>query len=123
LSFPGLLGFVWLIVWRRFYSLPQDHPRITAAEREMILSENVASGNANARPPSRWGDLLKLPQTWGTIVSKALTDPVCSLWRIGFRFTSGPKGISPKSGFIAFLGSFLLPRISGIFLEERRLDS
>src|SRR5437762_3838230 len=26
---PGVLGFVWLIVWRKFYFLPQDHRRIT----------------------------------------------------------------------------------------------
>src|SRR6266446_6246078 len=34
---PGLLGFLWLIVWRRMYHLPQDHPRISDAERQMIL--------------------------------------------------------------------------------------
>src|ERR1700704_801519 len=26
---PGLLGFLWLLAWRRMYFLPQDHPRIT----------------------------------------------------------------------------------------------
>jgi len=31
---PGLLGFLWLIVWRRMYHLPQDHPRISDAERK-----------------------------------------------------------------------------------------
>jgi len=112
---PGLLGFVWLIVWRRFYSLPQDHPRITAAEREMILSENVASGNANARPPSRWGDLLKLPQTWGTIVSKALTDPVWFFVADWFPIYLGTKGISPKSGFIAFWVPFIAADLGNFF--------
>src|ERR1700751_6101055 len=36
---PGVLGFLWLIVWRRFYHLPQEHPRISNAERQMILAE------------------------------------------------------------------------------------
>src|SRR5580693_6161080 len=26
---PGLLGFLWLIVWRKMYYRPQEHPRIT----------------------------------------------------------------------------------------------
>src|SRR5580692_10517067 len=25
---PGILGFIWLIAWRRWYRLPQVHPRI-----------------------------------------------------------------------------------------------
>src|SRR6201998_1235366 len=28
---PGLLGFLWLIVWRRMYYLPCEHPRLGAA--------------------------------------------------------------------------------------------
>src|SRR5438270_12733244 len=36
---PGLLGFLWLIVWRRFYYLPQDHPNIANDERAMILAD------------------------------------------------------------------------------------
>ncbi len=98
---PGLLGFVWLIVWRRFFFLPQDHPRITAGEREMILSENVASDDADARPASRWRDLLKLPQTWGTIVSKALTDPVWFFVADWF-----PTYLGTKGGLDCDLGSF-----------------
>ena len=30
---PGLLGFLWLIVWRKMYYPPDAHPRISAAER------------------------------------------------------------------------------------------
>ncbi len=72
---PGMLGFLWLIVWRRMYHLPQDHPRISDAERRMILAE-TQEAQADGKPRLRWRDLLKLPQTWGTIISKGLTDPV-----------------------------------------------
>src|SRR5262249_23995522 len=70
---PGLLGFLWLFVWRRMYHLPADHPRIESTEKEMILAET-----AGTKMDQRlgWAALLKLPQTWGAIVSKALTDPV-----------------------------------------------
>jgi MFS transporter, ACS family, hexuronate transporter len=36
---PWLLGFLWLIAWRRMYYLPQEHPRISDAERQMILAD------------------------------------------------------------------------------------
>jgi ACS family hexuronate transporter-like MFS transporter len=112
---PGVLGFVWLIAWRRFYFLPQDHPRITAGEREMILSENVASGDKNARPASRWVDLLKLPQTWGTIVAKALTDPVWFFVTDWFPIYLVAKGISLKSGLIAIWVPFIAADLGNFF--------
>jgi ACS family hexuronate transporter-like MFS transporter len=97
---PGLLGFLWLIAWRNVYHLPQDHPRITDAEREMILAENAEAGTAG-RPRPRWRDLLKLPQTWGTIVSKGLTDPVWFFITDWFPIYLVGKGIPLKSGLIA----------------------
>src|SRR5207302_2525309 len=38
---PGLLGFVWLFVWRRMYYLPRQHSRIGPREQQMILFETV----------------------------------------------------------------------------------
>jgi MFS family permease len=32
---PGLLGLIWLFVWRRAYYPPREHPRLGEAEREM----------------------------------------------------------------------------------------
>src|SRR6266852_1147730 len=36
---PGLLGFLWLIVWRKFYYLPEEHPGIADQELAMILAD------------------------------------------------------------------------------------
>src|SRR5882762_4634467 len=44
---PGVLGFLWLIVWRRMYYPPQDHPRISEAERQMILADSQETGTAS----------------------------------------------------------------------------
>jgi len=55
---PGLLGLVWLIVWRIVYRSPEDHPRISEAEHAMILGdreEDVAVPNGVRL---RWSDLL-----------------------------------------------------------------
>src|SRR5438270_13008726 len=73
---PGTLGFFWLIVWRWLYYPPEIHHRVSRAELEMIVAdknESIASQQATARP--RWRDLLKLPQTWGTIIAKTFTGP------------------------------------------------
>src|SRR5215212_340201 len=73
----GTLGFLWLFVWRWLYYPPEMHPRIGEAEREMILrdrSDLEASTPTTER--SRWRDLIKLPQTWGVIAARTMTDPV-----------------------------------------------
>src|SRR5271154_2366597 len=112
---PGLLGFAWLIVWRRMYFLPQDHPRITPEERQMILSENVASAEAEAKQRPRWRDLLKLPQTWGTIVAKAFTDPVWFFVTDWFPIYLVAKGISLRSGLIAVWIPFIAADLGNFF--------
>jgi ACS family hexuronate transporter-like MFS transporter len=63
----GALGFFWLIGWRRFHYPPQCHPRISQAEKEMILSDKLDVEHAATcffqarsirtfgfRPPHRW---------------------------------------------------------------------
>src|SRR6267143_4124619 len=122
---PGMLGFLWLIVWRRMYQLPQDHPRIIDGERRMILAE-TQEGQADGKPPLRWRDLLKLPQTWGTIISKALTDPVWFFITDWFPIYLVAKGISLKSGLLAVwvpfiaadLGNFFGGGVSGYLIKK-----
>ncbi len=111
---PGLLGFLWLFVWRRIYFLPREHPRITDAERTMILAETESPGSAADHRVS-WGALLKLPQTWGAIVSKALTDPVWFFITDWFPLYLVAKGISLKSGLIAVWVPFIAADLGNFF--------
>jgi len=111
---PGLLGFVWLFVWRRLYHPPAVHPRITPAEQEMILAE-TAGVTDSAEPHSRWSALLKLPQTWGAIVAKALTDPVWFFITDWFPLYLVAKGISLQSGLIAIWIPFLGADLGNFF--------
>ncbi|MGB7844323.1 MAG: MFS transporter [Candidatus Acidiferrum sp.] len=111
---PGLLGFLWLAVWRRMYHLPQEHPRISDAERKMILAEKPEAEATGRRLP-RWRDLLKLPQTWGVIVSKALTDPVWFFVTDWFPIYLIAKGISLQSGLIAVWIPFLAADLGNFF--------
>jgi MFS transporter, ACS family, hexuronate transporter len=111
---PGLLGFLWLIAWRRMYHLPHDHPRISDEERRMILAETQEIQTAG-KPRRRWLDLLKLPQTWGTIISKGLTDPVWFFVTDWFPIYLVAKGIPLKSGLLAVWVPFLAADLGNFF--------
>lgn len=122
---PGLLGFLWLIVWRKLYYLPSEHPRISESERAMILSETKELTDESGKR-TKWADLLKLPQTWGTIISKALTDPVWFFVTDWFPIYLVAKGISLRSGLIAVwvpfiaadLGNFFGGWMSGVLIKR-----
>ena len=122
---PGLLGLVWLAAWRWLYYRPQEHPRISSAERQMILADIAADGaSGNTRP--RWRDLLKLPQTWGTIIARSFADPVFFFITDWFPIYLVAKGISLKSGLIAVwvpfvatdLGNFFGGGMSGYWIKR-----
>jgi len=112
---PGMLGFVWLIAWRRLYHPPQEHPRISQAEREMLLADSrdldVMAGKA--RP--RWRDLLKLPQTWGAMAAKGMTDPVWFFVTDWFPIYLVAKGIPIKSGLLAVWVPFIASDLGNFF--------
>ena len=127
---PGVLGFVWLIAWRWLYYSPEVHPRISPAERVMLISDKQESDvprTGGVRPA--WGDLLKIPQTWGTIIARAFTDPVFFFIAEWFPIYLVAKGIELKSGLIAVwipfvaadAGSFVAGGISG-FLVRRGMS-
>jgi MFS transporter, ACS family, hexuronate transporter len=113
-AIPGLLGFLWLIVWRSVYHGPENHPRISAAEREMVLRER-REAQADAGPQLRWLDLLKLPQTWGTIAAKTFTDPVWFFITDWFPIYLVAKGISLRNNLIAVWVPFLAADLGSLF--------
>lgn len=124
---PGLLGFLWILVWRWLYHSPEDHPRLSEAERSMILADRVSPepGSA-AKPHAPWRHLLKLPQTWGTIIAKSFTDPVWFFITDWFPIYLVAKGINLRSGLIAVwipfiatdLGNFFGGAVSGYLVKH-----
>ena len=111
---PGLLGFLWLIGWRWIYYLPREHPRIGEAERQMILGDAPeARGGQVVR--LRWRDLLKLPQTWGTIVARTFTDPVFFFIADWFPIYLVAKGITLRSGLVAVWVPFIAADLGNFF--------
>ena len=69
----GGLGLLWVIVWKLVYRLPQDHPRLSETERQLILAGQQGDDQQALVPIAR---LIALPETWGCILARVLTDPV-----------------------------------------------
>lgn len=129
---PGTLGFLWLIFWRWLYFPPEKHPRIAQPELEMILADKRDSNIPQSTAPQattsrpRWRDLFRLPQTWGTIIAKAFTDPVFFFITEWFPIYLVAKGIELKSGLIAIwipfiaadVGSFFAGAFSGYLIQR-----
>jgi ACS family hexuronate transporter-like MFS transporter len=93
----------------------------------MILSDRNDEGpQLGAKDPLPWKTLLKLPQTWAAIVSKALTDPVWFFVTDWLPIYIVAKGIELQSGLIviwipflaADLGNFSGGWISGHLIKR-----
>ena len=71
----GALGFLWLIPWLLIYRLPNEHPRISKAELDLIREPDPA-GDQPSPAPTRWRDLLRRRKVWGLLFARMLADPV-----------------------------------------------
>ncbi len=66
---PGAFGFIWLILWKRWFHLPADHPGLPEDERQFILANTesvlvVSSDNpGNDERPWYWS--LRYKEVWG----------------------------------------------------------
>jgi ACS family hexuronate transporter-like MFS transporter len=112
---PGMLGFLWLTAWRWLYSPPESHPRIGEAELHMIVADKAESDSQHRPVKLNWRDLLRLPQTWGTIIARSFTDPVFFFITDWFPIYLVAKGISLRSGLIAIWVPFIAADCGNFF--------
>src|SRR4051794_5550721 len=111
---PGLLGFLWLLLWRRIYQPPEVHPLISESERQMLREDKCDLQTTNLKRIA-WRNLLKLPQTWGVIVAKAFTDPVWYFVTDWFPIYLVAKGIDLRSGLLAVWVPFIAADLGNFF--------
>ena len=100
---PGLLGLLWILLWRKVYRPPEVHPLISDAERTLIAQdkEDRTSRQSDTAPRMRIRDLLKLQQTWGTIIARTFTDPVWFFVTDWFPIYLAGKGMYQRNPFMA----------------------
>ena len=113
----GTLGFLWLGAWRMLYHPPESHPRIGAAEREMILRDrndlNEQDGHTNHK--TSWRELIRLPQTWAVVAARTMTDPVWFFITDWFAIYLVSKGFNPEQGLLAFWIPFVAADLGNFF--------
>lgn len=104
----GLLGFIWLIAFRLLYHPPESHPRVSPEELKVIL-DGRESGIEPSRADQRlsYSTLLRLPQTWGIVIGKMLSDPVWFFITDWFAIYLVSRNFRLEDSLIAFWVPFL----------------
>ena len=68
----GLLGFIWLFFWLRLMRRPEEHPRINAAELDLIKADT----EENLEKPTSIWKIIRTRKVWAIAIGKFLTDPI-----------------------------------------------
>ncbi len=99
----GLMGFIWVYFWWRFYYPPSTHPYISRAELDYINSdkEEVVDNN---RKISIW-KIIRMKSAWGCFIARIFIDP-CTYFLIFWipKFLQQEQGMSLKDvGLLAWI--------------------
>jgi ACS family hexuronate transporter-like MFS transporter len=72
----GLIGFLWLVLWQKYYTSPKDSKKLSKEEYDYIHSDadEVIGQEEEEKVP--WMKLLSFRQTWAFALGKFLTDPI-----------------------------------------------
>ncbi len=99
--FSGALGLVWTAFWWQRYRPARSHPGLGPAERTTI-AEALANAGAQPQSSGEWLRLLALPQVWGLVSAKFLSDAAWYFYLFWL-----PKYLYDARGFdIKAVGSF-----------------
>jgi ACS family hexuronate transporter-like MFS transporter len=114
----GAIGFLWIPVFRWLYRRPEEHPRVSEDERRDILAnraDGALAADADAKPPLGYRTLLTVPQTWGIILGKGLTDPVWFFITDWFAIYIVSRGFKLEESLLAFWVPFLAADLGNFF--------
>jgi ACS family hexuronate transporter-like MFS transporter len=74
--FTGSLGLIWVIPWLLIYRRPEEHPRITDEERQLISDGSDSSLEQPDQFKDRWRYIFRRRETWLLMFGRMITDPV-----------------------------------------------
>jgi ACS family hexuronate transporter-like MFS transporter len=112
-----MLGFTWMLVFRRYYYPPETHTRLGADERHHILSGRMEQKDRGDGVPRSWLALLRMRPTWGIILGRTLTDPVWFFVADWFAIYLVSKGFRLENALVGFWVPFLAAPTSAISSE------
>lgn len=70
----GALGLLWIILWWRFYAIPEKTKKLTREELQYIKSDQDGKTEEQSKVPL--SEILKYKVTWSFAIGKMLTDPI-----------------------------------------------
>ncbi|NML56942.1 MFS transporter [Chryseobacterium cheonjiense] len=70
----GALGLIWIILWWKFYTIPEKTKRLSKIEFQYIKSDQNGQTEEHSKVPL--SELLKYKVTWSFAIGKILTDPI-----------------------------------------------
>ena len=113
----GALGFAWLALFLWLYRKPEEHPRLSQGERAEILAHrgDRAAQSGDPSPQLPYRVLLRLPQTWGYVISKSFTDPVWFFITDWFAIYLVARGFKLEESLAGFWVPFLAADLGNFF--------
>ncbi|WP_126650592.1 MFS transporter [Chryseobacterium aureum] len=70
----GALGMIWIILWWKFYAIPEKTKTLSREELQYIKSDQNEKTEEKKQIPL--AELLKYKVTWSFAIGKILTDPI-----------------------------------------------
>ncbi|SMO37482.1 MFS transporter, ACS family, hexuronate transporter [Chryseobacterium rhizoplanae] len=70
----GALGMVWIVLWWKFYAVPEKTKNLSKEELQYIKSDQAEKAEEKTKIPL--SELLKYKVTWSFAIGKILTDPI-----------------------------------------------
>jgi len=70
----GALGLIWIILWWKFYTIPEKTKRLSKIEFQYIKSDQNGQTEEHSKVPL--SEFLKYKVTWSFAIGKILTDPI-----------------------------------------------
>lgn len=70
----GALGMVWIVLWWKFYAVPEKAKNLSKEELQYIKSDQAEKIEDKTKIPL--SELLKYKVTWSFAIGKMLTDPI-----------------------------------------------
>ena len=72
----GVLGFLWVTLWLKFYQSPDQHPKVTPEELGYIRSGDRLQDAEGLNQNTIWRKALTNRGLWGVTVARFLSDGV-----------------------------------------------
>ncbi|WES99540.1 MFS transporter [Chryseobacterium arthrosphaerae] len=70
----GALGMVWIVLWWKFYAVPEKTKNLSKEELQYIKSDQTEKVEEKTKIPL--SELLRYKVTWSFAIGKMLTDPI-----------------------------------------------